>query len=109
VFVPANHGRARASFGTVPLGADDQAALIKFINGWSTRGTSRDEWTGSDDQQVAGSHISKPQWEKITRALKNLNILDDKNQPLVSAEEAFRLLQMAQNDPPTPPKSAVGE
>jgi hypothetical protein len=96
-FVPANHGTARATFGSVTMSADDQAALIKFIGGWELRGTARDEWTGNKDEQAAGTHISQPQWEKITKALKNLNILGSDNAPLVTSEQAFEMLKMRPN------------
>jgi len=82
--------------------------MMKYINGWAERGTTRDAWAGSKEQQAAGTHISQPQWEMITRALKNVHILDDNNNALVNQEEAFRLLKISQNNPPTLPEKAVG-
>jgi hypothetical protein len=107
-YIPVNHGMARATYGNVRLKGLDQIAMIKFINEWSIRGTAREDWAGSKEKQAAGTHISQPQWESITRALKNLKILDDKNNPLVSQEEAFRMLKISQEDPPTLPETAVG-
>jgi hypothetical protein len=107
-YVPMNHGMARAAYGNVTLSGIDQVAMIKFINEWETRGTAREAWAGSKEQQAAGTHISQPQWEMITRALKNVKILDANNSPLVSREEAFRMLKISQTDPPTPPERAVG-
>lgn len=110
-FVPMNHSTARAAYGNVVFSAipqgdklSDQAALWKFVAEFETRGTARDKWTGTEEQQRAQTHISQPQWEKITRALKNLKILDANNSPLVTSEEARNMLQ----HPPTLSPNTVG-
>lgn len=99
-FVPMNHSTARAAYGDVVFSAipqgdklSDQAALWKFVSEFESRGTSRDKWTGTEEQQRAQTHISQPQWEKITRALKNLKILDANNSPLVTSDEAKKILR----------------
>ena len=105
VFVPFNHGGARA-VGDAQLSENELLALSKYITGWRVRGTGRDPWTTAEGRaKFGGDGISDPQWRKFTALLKGLAILDSDNRPNVGRDEALRMLQL----PPYPTAQAVNQ
>lgn len=103
VFVPFNHGGARA-IGDPKLSADEVLALSKYITGWRVRGTGRDPWTTSEGRaKFGGDGITDTQWRKFTALLKGLSILDLDNRPNVGRDDALRMLKL----PPYPTENAV--
>lgn len=104
VFVPFNHGGARA-IGDSQLSADEVTALSKYITGWRVRGTGREPWTSKDGRaKHGGDGITDPQWRKFTALLKSLSILDSDNRPNVGRDQALKMLKL----PPYPTDNNSG-
>ena len=95
VFVPFNHGGARA-VGDSQLSENELLALSKYITGWRSRGTGRDPWTTAEGRAKWGNDgITDPQWRKFTALLKGLGILDADNRPNVGRDDALRMLRLS--------------
>jgi len=100
-FVPHNHGGAigQKSFDATYT-KDQERLLCKYITGWAERGAGRDNWTTPKARERWGYTITEAEWDKFTATLRTHGILDERNKPVVSAEDALHMLGIEPDDSP---------